>query len=42
MTEYAYKNGYEAGVEDFAEKLKEYFPSIANAIDYTAEEVLKS
>ena len=28
-------------VTEFAEKLKEYYPSIANGIDYTAEEVLK-
>lgn len=28
-------------IKEFAEKLKEYYPSIANGIDYTAEEVLK-
>lgn len=28
-------------VTEFAEKLKEYYPSIADGIDYTAEEVLK-
>lgn len=36
-----YDDGYEGGIKDFAEKLKEYYPSIANGIDYTAEEVLK-
>lgn len=41
MTEYAYKNGYEAGVEDLAKNLKEYFPSNADAIDYSVKEVLK-
>lgn len=29
-------------ITKFAEKLKEYYPSIANGIDYTAEEVLNS
>lgn len=28
-------------IKEFAEKLKEHFPSIANAIDFTVEEVLK-
>lgn len=28
-------------INELAEKLKEYFPSIAKAIDHTAEEVLK-
>ena len=28
-------------IREFAEKLKEYYPSIANGIDFTAEEVLK-
>ena len=28
-------------IKEFAEKLKEYYPSIAKGIDYTAEEVLK-
>ena len=28
-------------IKEFAEKLKEYYPSIADGIDYTAEEVLK-
>ena len=41
-----YKKGYDDGFADgiraFAEKLKEYFPSIAEAVDYTAQEVLKS
>lgn len=40
-----YKKGYDDGFADgiraFAEKLKEYFPSIAKAIDHTVEEVLK-
>ena len=36
-----YDDGFADGIKAFAEKLKEYFPSIANAIDYTAEEVLK-
>ena len=36
-----YDDGYEGGIKVFAEKLKEYYPSIANGIDYTAEEVLK-
>ena len=30
-----------SAIKDFAEKLKEYYPSIAKGIDYTAEEVLK-
>lgn len=28
-------------IKEFAEKLKEYYPSIADGIDYTAEEMLK-
>lgn len=36
-----YGDGYADGIRAFAEKLKEYFPSIAKAIDHTAEEVLK-
>ena len=31
----------ESAINRLAEKLKEYYPSIANGIDYTAEEVLK-
>ena len=27
-------------IKEFADKLKEYFPSIADAIDYTAQEVV--
>ena len=40
-----YKKGYDDGFADgikvFAEKLKEYYPSIADGIDYTAKEMLK-
>ena len=31
----------ESAINRLAEKLKEYYPSIADGIDYTAEEVLK-
>lgn len=34
-----YDDGYEDGIRKFAEKLKEYFPSIAKAIDHTVEEM---
>ena len=40
ISEYSYKNGYKAGVEALAKALKEYFPSIAKAIDHTAQEVV--
>jgi hypothetical protein len=36
-----YDDGFAYGIKVFAEKLKEYFPSIAGVIDYTVEELLK-
>lgn len=35
-----YGDGHEDGIRKLAEKLKEYFPSIAKAIDHTAEELI--
>jgi hypothetical protein len=35
-----YRKGYDDGIRKFAENLKEYFPSIAKAIDHTAEELI--
>lgn len=37
-TEQAYKNGYEAGIKELAERIKNAFPSIADAVDYLAKE----
>lgn len=35
-----YDDGFADGIRDIADKLKEYFPSIAKAIDHTAEEMI--
>ena len=35
-----YDDGYEDGIRRFADKLKELFPSIADAIEFTAEELI--
>ena len=40
-TEQAYKNGYEAGVRELAELIKNAFPSISNAIDYFVKETME-
>jgi cell division septum initiation protein DivIVA len=34
------KTAKSEAIKDFAERLKEYFPSIADAIDFTAEELI--
>ena len=41
QVEYNIKEIKSEATKEFAEKLKEYFPSIAGAIDFTAQEVLK-